>query len=84
MTDLCLGNNQLTGALPSIDTLTGLKILSLHHNSIRSLATSINNLSVLEKIDLSYNALNTTIDATRFGNLPALKHLWLDNNQITG
>ncbi len=85
VTSLRLGNNQLTGSIPTeLGNLSNLERLHLGLNQLTgSIPTELGNLSNLERLHLGLNQLTGTIP-NQLGNLSNLEELWLNNNQLTG
>ena len=83
-TQLDLGNNQLTGSIPSeIGNLTNLTWLYLSNNQlIGSIPPEMGNLNNLIYLDLGSNQLTGSIPQ-EIGNLTNLEWLYLSNNQLT-
>jgi Leucine-rich repeat (LRR) protein len=82
LTELCLGNNPITWWPINTNTMTWLKVLSLHHAAISSIPYSLTWMASLQTLDLSFNNLTGAIDL-RFGGLASLKNLYLNNNQLS-
>lgn len=84
VTELNLGNNNLTGMLsPSILNLTYLKKLNLvNHNMQDQIPNAINMLTQLEYLDLSGGQLSGPIPD--FTGLDQLHTIYLESNQLVG
>ena len=85
VTELSLGLNDLTGALPSeIGDLTNLERLNLSGNALSGeIPEEIGNLTRLEELWLTGNALSGEIPS-EIGKLTSLRRLLLDNNDLSG
>ena len=85
VTQINLGNNQLTGSIPpEIGDLSNLQSLSLHRNQLSGdIQSELGNLANLQAIILEFNQLTGTIP-TELGNLANLINLDLQGNQLTG
>ena len=85
VTELSLGLNDLTGALPSeIGDLTNLERLNLSGNALSGeIPEEIGNLTRLEELWLTGNALSGEIPE-EIGKLTSLRRLLLDNNDLSG
>ena len=85
VTELQLGDNRLTGTIPSsLGNLTNLRLLWLAYNQLSgSIPSSLGNLTNLQVLDLSNNRLTGTIPS-QLGNLTNLELLLLQNNQLSG
>ena len=81
ITELDLGENELTSLPESITNLTQLESLYLYDNKLTSLPESIGNLTLLQNLSLSSNQL-TELPET-IGNLTQLKTLTISANQLT-
>jgi Leucine-rich repeat (LRR) protein len=81
VTEINLSNNNLSGTiLDSFSALTGIQYLSLSGNHISTVSNTIDRLTNLDTIDLSYNSL------TEFPKIPVLTNLHvlnLSNNSLT-
>ena len=80
-----LGNNQLSGPIPSsIGEMTELVFLYLYENNLSGeIPSGIGNLSNLKYLGLSGNDLSGEIPV-ELGNLTELRHLYLSDNQLSG
>jgi Leucine-rich repeat (LRR) protein len=85
LTDLELGNDQLTGSIPSsLGNLSNLQYLVLDGNQLSdSIPFSLGNLSNLQSLYLFANQLSDSIP-TSLGNLINLTDLELYDNKLTG
>ena len=83
--ELNLGNNNLTGSLPTeIGNFSELESLQLYSNQISGvIPPEIGNLTSLTQLDLSPNIFTGTIPP-EIGNLINLEILWLNQNGLTG
>jgi Leucine-rich repeat (LRR) protein len=81
---LYLGNNQLSGELPSsLGDLSSLKWLDLGNNQLKKLPSSLGDLSSLESLSLGNNQLSGDIPSSLV-TLSSLYYLSLENNQLNG
>ena len=85
VTDLRLGDNQLSGLIPSeLGNLDNLEWLNLSNNQLSGLIPSeLGNLDNLELLGLGSNQLSGPIPS-ELGNLDNLQALSLDDNQLSG
>ena len=85
VTQLSLGNNNLSGSIPTeIGNLTGLTHVYLWGNALSgAIPTEIGNLTGLIKLQLDGNALSGPIPSS-IGNLTSLTRLALDVNALSG
>ena len=85
VTRLELGDNQLTGSIPSsLGSPTNLAYLDLSRNQLTgSIPSSLGNLTNLARLEFSSNQLTGSIPSS-LGNLTNLAYLRLDLNQLTG
>ena len=85
VTELILGNNQLTGTLPvELGNLANLKTLFFRYNQLTgTIPTELGNLTHLRWLDLSINELSGTIP-TELGKLGNLTIMNLYDNHLTG
>ena len=85
VTELLLGNNQLSGTLPTqITTLSELQVLSLYDNALRGpIPAKIDFLTNLRAVILNKNTLSGSIPS-QIGSLPNLTTLNLSKNQLSG
>jgi len=86
VTELELGDNNLTGTLPpEIGDLTGLQYLSFYYgNSINgNLPPEIGNLTELRLISIENNNFTGEIPAS-YANLTNIRGFWFNNNQLSG
>ncbi|XP_071945371.1 osteomodulin-like [Antedon mediterranea] len=76
-------NGYLSKLLSWFDDLVSLEMLQIRHCGLRKIYPKVfNHCRKIIKIDLTQNLINY-IDFGTFQNLPVLKYLYLDNNQIT-
>ncbi|XP_071726870.1 receptor-like protein Cf-9 homolog [Rutidosis leptorrhynchoides] len=81
-----LGNENLAGPFPTINTstVTRLEILDISSTKLSGeIPDSISHLKSLNFLDLSYNKLNGSLPLW-FKNLPSLEFISLDNNMFSG
>ena len=71
--DLC--NNQLTGPIPDLSSLTYLLNLYLHRNQLTGPIPDLSSLTSLQELYLNSNLLSGTIPAS-LGGLTSLEILW--------
>ena len=85
VTELSLGRNDLTGAIPSqLGNLSDLETLWLGDNQLTgAIPAELGSLSNLDYLGLEGNALTDTIP-TELGSLSSLTWLALNGNQLTG
>ena len=85
VTELELGNNQLTGPIPAeLGDLTNLEWLVLAANRLTGpIPAELGNLTNLQALALSDNQLTGPIPA-ELGNLTNLRELYLGFNELTG
>ena len=85
VTHLTLGNNELTGSIPSsLGSLTNLQELRLDENQLTgSIPSSLGSLTNLQELDLTANQLTGSIPSS-LGSLTNLQRLWLWYNELTG
>ena len=85
VTALNLGDNRLSGSIPSqLGDLTNLRRLNLSHNLLSgAIPPQLGNLSKLEYLNLGDNLLGDGIPP-QLGNLANLEVLRLHDNQLTG
>ena len=85
VTQLILGNNQLTGEIPSeLGSLTYLTELYLDNNQLTGeIPSELGNLTYLKDLDLSNNQLTGEIPSA-LADLSNLEVLLLSGNQLTG
>lgn len=76
----------MEGEIPDeIGDLTNLRLLSFRGNHFTGLVpASIFNISRLQIVDLSINALSGELPSNLGNYLPILEHLFLDSNRIRG
>ena len=82
---LDMRNNQITGAVPSLETMVHLRILRLHNNQLSGPLPSFSSSAVLSDIDLSENRLDGTVPADFLSRLPPKAVVRVDvsgNDQI--
>lgn len=78
-----LGDNKLKGHIPDVAALVNLKILKLDHNNLSGgIPFNIDALRKLEVLNLSYNALDRTLDLPATSVLPHLYFLDLSHNKL--
>ena len=87
LTRLDLGENKLSGAIPSWFTVTNLPVLShlyLDRNDLSgNIPWTVGKLSKLEFLHLQWNRLDGSIPAAD-GDWAALRNLYLNDNQLSG
>ena len=85
VTELRLGNNQMSGYIPSeLGNLSTLELLRLDYNLLTgTIPAVLGNLVSLKTLFLSNNQLTGSIPA-ELGNLVSLERLYLDENQLNG
>ena len=81
LTQLDLHNNQLSGEIPALSSLTGLTRLYLHNNGLSGEIPDLSSLTGLSRLDLSDNQLTGPIPDLSLG---ANAALYLHNNQLSG
>ncbi|XP_048422019.1 receptor-like protein EIX2 [Pyrus x bretschneideri] len=80
---LYLSNNHLSGSIPDLTNFSSLKLLILSTNQLSgTIPESIGQLSNLEKMDLSMNALKGVVSESHFSNLSRLTSLDLSSNLL--
>jgi len=86
LTTLQLGSNQLTGPIPSeLSSLADLTVLELGNNLLEgTIPTEIGLLTNLVTLDLRHNLLTGLIPTQEIEQLPNLKNLFLDGNNVKG
>ncbi len=78
-----LGENKLEGQIPDVAALANLKILKLDHNNLTGgIPINSDALHNLEVLNLSYNALDRTLDLPATSAIPKLYHLDLSHNRL--
>ena len=82
VTDLYPINNNLSGTIPDLSTLTSLQFLSLFGNELTGEIPNLSTLTSLEKLELSQNNLSGTIPD--LSTLTSLQYLYLSGNELTG
>ena len=84
LTFLDLSDNEITNFDPdSFSSLQNLKILKLKGNRLKiSTVTKLKNLSLLQELDLSMNALVGPLESGTVPEMPNLKTLFLDDNEF--
>ncbi|GFP79546.1 LRR receptor-like serine/threonine-protein kinase fls2 [Phtheirospermum japonicum] len=81
---LDLKDNYFTGVIPpQLGNLTNLQTLALERNKLKTLPSSIWQLSKLKKLDVSSNSLEGTITEAKLTKLHNLKLLDLSFNSLT-
>ena len=84
VTQLALGDNQLSGNIPDLSSLSNLQDLYLYSNQLSGIIPSqLGNLTNLIGLYLYSNQLSGTIPS-QLGNLTNLTYLGLNNNQLSG
>ena len=84
VTQLSLNNNQLSGSIPDLSSLTNLTDLLLNNNQLNgSIPTQLGSLTNLRDLQLSYNQLSGSIPY-QLGNLTNLTDLQLIGNHLSG
>ena len=85
LTTIDLGDNQLTGGIPSeLGDLTSLSFLDLGNNQLTgSIPTELGNLASLERLHLDDNKLIGNVPP-ELGNLASLERLNLGDNKLIG
>ena len=84
LTHLLLDNNDLTGPLPSLETLSSLTHLWLDHNRLSgSIPDWLGSLGSLRQLRLNNNDLSGQIPH-KLKALSNLTHLWLGHNRLSG
>ncbi|XP_058740633.1 receptor-like protein EIX1 [Vicia villosa] len=79
-----LRNNQLSGKLPDLSSLSSLKILLLDGNKLSGeIPTSIGSVTELDTLSLYKNSLKGVISESHFTNLSNLHYLFLSYNSLT-
>lgn len=79
--DLCLSDNKLTSLPSLLSNLTSLEECILSSNTFTKIPTAILNLPALEMVNLNDNHISDMSDITA-SSFPALKTLWLKNNNL--
>ena len=82
ITGLNLANNNLTGALPPLNTLKDLTFLRLDNNQLTGPLPSFNGLKKLQTLWLYYNQFTGPLP--NLGGLPQLTDLSIHDNQLEG
>ncbi|XP_045810882.1 receptor-like protein EIX2 [Trifolium pratense] len=81
---LFLPDNQISGMLPDLSTLSSLRWLVLAGNEfIGKIPMSIGSLTELELLNLGYNSFEGVVSESHFANLSKLSDLDLSNNSLT-
>ncbi len=80
LTEIHLRGNRLTGTLPSLRSVGGLKVLDVTANQLSGLPEDISDNVALEVLAAGWNALTRMI--RNWGNLVNLKILELNDNEI--
>ena len=84
LTHLQLDNNDLTGPVPSLETLISLTHLWLDHNRLTGTIPSwLGSLTTLRQLRLNNNDLSGPIPH-KLKALTRLTHLWLGHNRLSG
>ncbi|KAM0876306.1 hypothetical protein ACQ4PT_036270 [Festuca glaucescens] len=86
---LYLGNNSLSGVVPSFGSMPNLQVLMLHSNQLEAgdwtFFSSFANCTQLQKVNLGKNRLRGSFPASSVANLPkSLNGLTLRSNYISG
>ncbi len=82
---LAMCNNKLNGSLPSwLNNLTSLTMIDLSFNNFTASMPNLSGLVNLKVLYLYKNAFSGAITAVNIGNLPKLKILGLDGNNLLG
>ena len=82
--ELDLGENDISGNIPSLTALAALEELFLNENDLTGVFPAwLPSLTTLEKVDLGGNGLTGEIPSA-LGTLPMLTHLDLSDNGLTG
>jgi hypothetical protein len=86
LSTLQLGSNQLTGPIPlELSLLTDLTVLELGNNQLEgTIPTEIGLLTNLVTLDLRDNMLTGLVPVEEIEQLPNLKNLFLDGNNVKG
>ena len=82
VTSLVLYNNQLSGSIPDLSSLTNLQILSLYNNQLTGSIPDLSSLTNLTSLILYNNQLSGNIPD--LSNLSNLQYLELFSNQLSG
>ncbi len=82
LTSLSLFNNQLSGSIPDLSTLTKLKLLRLELNQLSGSIPDLSTLTKLDTLSLTNNQLSGAIPD--LSALPDLTLLFLNRNQLSG
>ena len=84
VTEINLFENNLSGSIPDISDLTGLKKLNIGGNSnLSGTVPDISSLTSLQYLDLYENNLSGTIP-TALNSLTNLRRIWLASNSLSG
>lgn len=81
---LSLGYNPFLDLESAFNVLSGSQIefLNLMGNDLNSIPENIKNLSFLEELNLSFNHISKEQDYLYLSELPLLKSIWLDHNNL--
>ena len=79
---LNLSHNELTGEIPSFQSLTNLINLDLSYNELTGSIPNFDSLGNLTYLDCSSNQLTGNIPS--FENLTEVRYLYLSDNELTG
>ena len=81
---LSLLQNDLTGPLPDLGSLSVLETLNVGHNAFTGhIPSTFGLLGSLEHLNLSYNLLSSSIPS-QLGSLSSVQKIFLENNLLSG
>ncbi|XP_076931405.1 uncharacterized protein LOC143596534 [Bidens hawaiensis] len=82
--DIFMKSNRFTGSIPvSLGTLTSLRVFSASSNLLNgTIPSSIGQLTKLYILDISNNSLQGLVSEDHFANLPMLRYLSADSNNL--